>query len=142
MERPLVGLAIIVMKEDKVLLRKRKGAYKEGTLSFPGGHLEYAEGFADCVKRELEEETGLREGNYVLIDLYHSAVTNDMFAEKNKHYVTLYMLAKYISGKPRIMEPEKCWEWDWFEWDFDKISAKLFTPIRNLLIQNYNPFTK
>jgi len=45
MKRPGVGLACIVMKlkEKQVLLGERMGSHGEGTLAFPGGHLEFFE---------------------------------------------------------------------------------------------------
>lgn len=132
-ERPKVGVGVIVIKDGKVLLGKRKNAHGEGTWSFPGGHLELNEELEDCAKRELMEETGLNIKN-----IKFGPFTNDIFEKEGKHYITLYLLSKYGSGKLRIMEPEKCERWEWFEWD--KLPHPLFTPIANLLKQNYTPF--
>lgn len=135
MDRPRIGLAVIVMKDDKVLLGKRKGSHGDGTWCFPGGHLEKYEEFADCALREVTEETGL---DVNLIDEYPIAATNDFFPEDDKHYVTLYVRAKYIGGRPRIMEPERCEGWIWFSWY--ELPEPLFVAIENLIKQGYNPF--
>jgi 8-oxo-dGTP diphosphatase len=42
-KRPLIGVAVIVIKEDEVLLGKRKNSHGSGTWAFPGGHLEFKE---------------------------------------------------------------------------------------------------
>jgi len=136
-KRPKVGLAVIVMKEDKVLLGKRKNAHGEGTWAFPGGHLEFYESFENCAKREVREETGL---NIELIDSVPVIATNDFFKPEDKHYVTLYLRAKYIEGIPNIMEPEKCEEWGWFDWN--NLPTPLFVAVDNLINQDYNPFKK
>ncbi len=140
MERPLVGLSVIVMKEDKVLLGKRKGSHGAGTWAFPGGHIELFEELENCAYREVKEETGLTRENIHLIDKYPVAATNDFFKSENKHYITLFMRAKYVSGEPRRMEPDKCEEWDWFY--RNDIPSPLFTPVRNLIEQGYDLFTR
>ncbi len=42
-KRPKVGLGVLIFKDGKVLLGKRKGAHGEGTWCPPGGHLEFGE---------------------------------------------------------------------------------------------------
>ena len=42
-KRPLIGIAVMVVKEDRVLLGKRKNSHGSGTWAFPGGHLEFNE---------------------------------------------------------------------------------------------------
>ncbi|MBI2581608.1 NUDIX domain-containing protein, partial [Candidatus Woesearchaeota archaeon] len=74
LERPKVGIGVILVKEGKVLLLKRKNAHGEGTWGFPGGHLELHEEFEDCVKREVEEETGISVNN-----IHFAGLTNDIF---------------------------------------------------------------
>lgn len=135
-ERPLVGLGIIIRNDGKVLLGKRKGSHGEGTWSFPGGHLEKFETLEICGLRENSEETGLE---IEVIDKNYSPITtNDFFAKENKHYVTLYIRANYLSGEPKVKEPEKCEEWKWFEWE--NLPNNLFIPVKNLIKTGYNPF--
>ena len=54
-QKPKVGVGIMILKNGKVLLGKRKGSHGEGEFAFPGGHLEYMESFANCAKREIAE---------------------------------------------------------------------------------------
>lgn len=136
-DKPKVGLGVIIQKENRVLLLKRKGSHGAGDWSFPGGHLEYRETFEECAIRELEEEIGFKPDNIRLISPYPVAVTNDFFKEENKHYITLFMKANYISGKPVNREPEKCESLDWFGWN-SLLKMSLFLPVRNLIKQRYN----
>ncbi len=56
---PKVGVSVIIVKDGKVLMGKRKNAHGAGMWSFPGGHLEFNEEIEACVKREVREETGI-----------------------------------------------------------------------------------
>lgn len=132
--RPKVGVAVIVIKDSKVLLGKRKGSHGEGSWAFPGGHLEFGESLEDCAMREVFEETGIS-----IKDIRQGTFTNDIFETEGKHYITLLMAAKYDSGEVQLLEPEKCEKWDWFEWD--KLPNPKFIPLENLLKQGFNPLT-
>lgn len=130
--RPKVGVGVVVVKEGKVLLGKRKNAHGEGTWSFPGGHLEYQETWAECAIRETHEETGLSIKN-----VRFGTVTNDIFYAEQKHYVTIIMLSDYESGDLRNMEPYKCEKWEWFTWD--NLPDALFVSIESLLKEKFSP---
>lgn len=131
--RPKVGIGVIVLKDGKVLLGKRKGSHGEDSWGFPGGHLEFNEFLSDCARRETLEETGVS-----ITNLRKGIFTNDIFLSEGRHYVTLFMIADYESGEVQVMEPEKCEAWEWFEWE--NLPRPLFIPIENLLKENYKPF--
>ena len=130
---PRVGIAAIVKKEKMVFFGKRKGSHGSGTWNFPGGHLEFFETLEECTKREVLEETGLKVKN-----IKFATITNDFFRKENKHYITIFMICNYQSGKVVLKEPEKCESWDWFRWN--SLPKPLFLPIKNLLKDKYNPF--
>jgi 8-oxo-dGTP diphosphatase len=129
-KRPLVGIAVIVIKDNRVLLGKRKNAHGADTWAFPGGHLEFNESIEDCAVREVLEETGVRIKN-----LRCGPYTNDIFKAEGKHYVTLFVIADYESGRPAVREPNKCEKWEWSEWP--PSLQPQFLPIKNLLKQNF-----
>ena len=129
-KRPLVGIAVIVIKGKRVLLGKRKNSHGEGTWAFPGGHLEFNESIEDCAVREVFEETGIRIKN-----LRPGPYTNDIFEAENKHYVTLFVIADHDSGTAILKEPQKCDKWEWHEWPPDV--QPHFLPIQNLLKQKF-----
>lgn len=118
-DHPKVGVAVMVLKDGKVLLGKRKGSHGSGEYAFPGGHLEYMESFADCIARELEEECGVR-----VLDLRFQFVSNGtMYAPK--HYVHIGLIADWEGGEPEVREPDRCDGWGWY--DLDALPSPLFT---------------
>ena len=112
---------------------KRQNSHGEGCWSFPGGHLEFGESWEECAKRETLEETGLE-----ITNLRFGTVTNDIFEKENRHYVTIFLVADYISGEPKVLEPEKWETWDWFTWD--NLPQPLFLPFNNAIDLGFNPF--
>lgn len=130
-ERPRVGIGIIVVKENCVLLGKRKGSHGSGDWAFPGGHLEFLETPEECVYRELFEETGIKASF-----TYPGPWTNDVF-DKEKHYITLFMVVTEFVGEPKVLEPHKCEGWEWFEWDSlpDPLFGSIQTLINNVGIE-------
>lgn len=132
-ERPKVGVGVIIINDGKVLLGKRKSSHGSGSWSFPGGHLEFGEEPEDCAVRETLEETGV-----TLKNLRRGTYTNDIFEKEGKHYITLYVIAELDSGTPEVMEPDKCEEWRWFEWN--SLPEPLFIPIQNLIKDSKDRF--
>ena len=59
-DRPIVGVAGIVLHQDAVLLIRRGREPMLGSWSLPGGALELGETTADGIAREVWEETGVR----------------------------------------------------------------------------------
>lgn len=132
-KKPQVGVGVIVIKDGKILMGKRKNAHGQGSWCCPGGHLNFGESIQNCAKREVLEETGIKIKNLRL-----GSYTNDIFKKEGKHYVTLFVIADYDFGEVKVMEPELCEKWDWFDWD--NLPQPLFLPYQNLAKQNFNPF--
>jgi len=132
--RPDIGIGVCIINDGKVLLGKRKNSHGDGSWSFPGGHLEMYETWEGCAEREVLEETNLR-----IKKIKFASVTNDIFPEEEKHYITIFLIADYYSGELKTMEPEKCTDWGWFRWD--NLPQPLFRPIINLIRQGFDPDT-
>lgn len=132
-EHPKVGVAIMVMRDNKVLMSQRHADHGDGTWCFPGGHLEFGEDWETGARREAFEEAGID-----VFDLRFVGATNDFYSEENKHYITIFMQARQFSGEPRLCEPDKflC-DWDWFDWDV--LPEPLFLPVQNLRAQGFDP---
>lgn len=133
--RPKVWVGVIVIKDNKVLVWKRKSSHWNGTWSFPGWHLEYSESWEECARRETFEETWISIKNLSLW-----IVTNDIYKENNKHYVTIVMVSDFDKWELTLMEPDKFEKWAWFNWD--NLPQPLFLSTENLYKSGFNPFKK
>ncbi len=109
--RPKVGIGVMVLKDGKVLLGKRKGSHGAGEYAFPGGHLEYMESFEDCARRETKEECGIEIENIRFLFL------GNLKDYAPKHYAHIQFVADWKSGEPVVLEPEKCEGWGWYSLD-------------------------
>lgn len=130
-QKPQVGTAILITKDDKVLLMKRKGSHSPGTWSTPGGHLDFGETLEGCAAREAKEEVGVD-----VVDIRFRAVTNDIFEETGKHYITVWLEGK-ADGKPFIASKGEVEEIGWFAWN--ALPEPLFLPLENLVKENSYP---
>jgi len=133
---PRVGIGVIIRKDNKILLGKRKNSHGEGSWCFTGGHLEFNESWEKCSEREIAEEIGIKVENIH----FSGAVTNDFFETEKKHYITIFMVCDYMSGEVKVLEPEKSECWKWFTWD--SLPEPLFLPVKNLQKTGFNPFEK
>ena len=129
---PQVGVGVLVLRDGRVLLGRRKGSHGAGTWSAPGGRLEFGESLEACARRELLEETGLAVASVEL-----GPYTNDVFHEAGRHFLTVFALARAAVGEPANLEPDKCEGWDWFRWD--ALPAPLFLPLQSLHATGWRP---
>ncbi len=107
-QRPLVGVGVLILKENQALFAKRKGSHGEGEYAFPGGHLEFGESFADCAIRETREEAGIEISN---INFQYLA---NIMKYGGKQYVHIGLTANWLSGEPHVLEPNKSDDWGWY----------------------------
>ena len=82
----------MVRDGDRVLVINRKDPGWPG-LSFPGGHVEKGEAFADSVIREVYEETGLT------IEQPRLCGIKQFRTEENSRYIVLLYRTDNFSGK-------------------------------------------
>ena len=119
--QPLVGIAVLVMKNRKLLLGRRKGSHGAGEYAAPGGHLEHLEGFAACAAREVREETGLEIGPVRFLRVLNTT----RYAPR--HYVDVAFAADWIAGEPLVREPDKVEAWAWY--DLAELPSPLFATL-------------
>ncbi|MFH1183116.1 MAG: NUDIX domain-containing protein [Candidatus Moraniibacteriota bacterium] len=125
---PKVGVGVMILKDGKVLLGKRKGSHGEGEYAFPGGHLEYMESFEGCAKRETKEECGIEIKNI----RFQFLANLKKYAPK--HYVHVGLIADWKNGNPKVLEPDSCELWDWY--DLENLPQPLFEACK-LSIESY-----
>lgn len=131
-ERPKVGLALLVVRGDSILLAKRKGSHGAGQYATPGGHMEYDESFEDGILREVAEECG----PYMLLTRPRFLCLTNLRTYLPKHYVDIAFVSHWVTGRPQVMEPDKCEGWEWHP--LDRLPDNRFGSIDNYVIAYSN----
>ncbi|MEW1633522.1 NUDIX domain-containing protein [Streptomyces sp. NPDC093801] len=98
-----------------VLLSRRAGpVYASGLWHLPSGHLDPDEDMVDAVIREAREETG------VLIeaqDVTAAVTVHHRPPVGSRSRLGVFFEVRRWSGRPRIMEPDRCDGMDWYPLD-------------------------
>jgi len=97
--RPIVGIGIVVIKDDTVLLERRGKPPNVGTWTLPGGAQELGETAEEAGRRELLEETGLEVG-----PMHFAATVDNIRRDADGrirfHYTIIDFAARFVSGEP------------------------------------------
>ncbi|MGW7517801.1 NUDIX hydrolase [Streptomyces sp. NPDC054796] len=101
---------LLLIRDDHVLLSRRRGGYAAGLWHVPSGHLEPGEHTAAGAAREGEEELGIQAESGEL-ELVHFI---DHRAPGEDPRLGFFYRARSWSGEPQIREPDKCDGLDWF----------------------------
>ncbi|TWB77360.1 8-oxo-dGTP diphosphatase [Nitrospirillum amazonense] len=118
---PKVGIGVLIQREGRILLGRRRNSHGDGSYSWCGGHLEYGETFEECAIREVKEECGLVVRRLRFLCL-HNILAYD------KHYVDIQFIAEEVEpGEPQVLEPHKIADWGWY--GFDALPRPLFRPV-------------
>ena len=121
--RPHIGVGVMLVRDNKLLLVKRKFNPDAGYWSIPGGHLELGERVERAAEREAFEETGFK----VKVSKLAGIINKIMYDERDKieyHYVLVNYFVEQIEGDQT--QPPKA--------SSDALEAK-FVPIEEL--KNY-----
>lgn len=124
-KRIKIGCNGLIIKKNEILLGLRTNCYGEGNYGIPGGHLEYGETIENAVKRELEEELGIK-----VLKLSFNSIIDE--PRENEHYIQINFLIEEYRGKVEIKEPHKCKEVRWF--DINNLPSNLFIPHQAIMI--------
>ncbi len=104
--------AFIINENNELLLQKRAVPAEKDHWSIPGGRVEMFETLEEATIRETKEETDL---DVKIISLM--GVCNHIIKEENAHWVSASYLCKIEKGEPKIMEPDKASDMQWFSLD-------------------------
>lgn len=107
-----VGVGAVIVDDQGRLFLARRGPQarnERGLWEFPGGSVEFGEKLADALRREMEEEFGIRISVGELLD-----VADHILPEEGQHWVSPSYLCTIEAGWPAIREAGKCAEIGWF----------------------------
>ncbi|PIP27945.1 MAG: DNA mismatch repair protein MutT [Candidatus Moranbacteria bacterium CG23_combo_of_CG06-09_8_20_14_all_35_22] len=108
MERKFgVAVKAIIKNEDGkylVLYKSEAEEINPNEIDIPGGRIKFGENLEESLKREIEEEIGIK------IEIIKPARTWG-FVKDDLHLVGITFLAKYISGKIRLSGEHTKYEW-------------------------------
>jgi len=118
--RPHVGVGVLLVRDNHLLLVKRKYNPDAGYWSIPGGHLDLGEKVEVAAVREAFEETGFK----VKVSRLAGIIDKIMYDNEGKieyHYVLINYFVEQIEGDKN--QPPKA--------DNDALDAK-FVPFNQL----------
>lgn len=96
-DQPIVGIGIVIVKDQKIVLIKRGNDPGRGKWSIPGGLVELGEHIDQAVIREAKEETCLTVINPRLLDVVDN-VDLDGDGNVKYHYVIVDYLVEVVGG--------------------------------------------
>jgi 8-oxo-dGTP diphosphatase len=123
METLCDGVKGIIRKNDHILVLVKP----DDTLDLPGGRVEYGETIKSALRREINEETGLK------VEI-HDPVEEWSFYKTPNHLVKgLTLDCSYLEGKVKLCSDHKSYFWA----GLDSINHLIFN--RNFL-RNLRPY--
>ena len=101
-----IGVYGLIIKEDKIILIKKKTGPYDGKLDLPGGSIEFGETPSETLKRELQEEVGINILDYNLFDASSVLVDWDYNNEiiKTEHIGIFYKVSNYNGDIKKELE--------------------------------------
>lgn len=119
------GASIIIYKDDRILLQRRKD---NGCWGYHGGHVELGEKVEEAAKRELYEETGLKALSIELFDIFSGPDLCYIYPDGNKvHIIDVVYICKDFKGEIKLQNKEVT-DLQWF--DVHSIPENISPPVK------------
>lgn len=96
-DRPIVAVGAVIVVDGGIVLVRRKNEPLAGRWSLPGGGVELGESLADCVVREVREETGLEVEVGPIVEVL-DRIHKDPQGRIAYHYVLIDYVARPVGG--------------------------------------------
>ena len=109
-QRPVVGVGVVVWKDGRVLLIRRGKSPMRGRWSLPGGRQELGETVREAAVREVREETGLEIRLGALLDVVDT-IRRDESGAVTLQYTLVDFDAEWTAGEPAAASDAEHAEW-------------------------------
>lgn len=100
-----LSIVALIIRDNKVLMGLREYMKGKPVWTFPGGRCDEGETIKEALARELNEEIGITNFNIVRF-------AGEKLGAKSGDKV--YFFECEIFQEPKLMEPEKFLQWEWF----------------------------
>ena len=109
----IIDVHLLLVRDDQVLLTRRRGQYGGGKWHLPSGKLDTGESVLAAAAREAEEEVGVLVDPADLRHVHTVHVSGSGPAPR----LGLFFEAQRWLGEPVNREPDKCSAVEWFHRD-------------------------
>lgn len=126
---PVPTVDVILQRDSKVLMVKRKKDPFKGYLALPGGFVNEGETVEEAMKREAKEETSLEVEPIDILGVY-----SDPRRDPRKHSTSTVFIGIIVGGQDRAGDDAESIEWV----DLDRIEKQQQMAFDHLqIIQDY-----
>ena len=94
---PLVGVGVVVVREERVLLIRRAKPPRRGEWSLPGGLQKLGETVFEAAAREVMEETGITVQPLAVVGVVDLIEWDEQ--RVRYHYTLIDILAAFVDGE-------------------------------------------
>lgn len=103
---PTPTVDVIIQRDSKVLMVRRKNQPFQGQLALPGGFVNEGETVEDAMKREAVEETSLEVEPIEILGAY-----SDPKRDPRKHIMTVVFVGIIVGGSAKAGDDAATIEW-------------------------------
>ena len=105
--RPQLAVSGAIFRDGRVLVVRRARSPGKGFYSLPGGRVEFGESLHTALRREVDEETGLR------IEILGLAGWREVLPANGGggHYVIVSFAARWAAGEPVLNDEHDDFKW-------------------------------
>ena len=120
-----LGGGVVLLRDGKFLLGYQIRSYEKPCWGTPGGKVNDKHcSIIEAMKKEVYEETGINVRSLKKLTWYEDVIEeNDL--------IGFQFYTEEFDGEARVMEPEKCKEWKWF--DIESLPEKLTDSVQRLV---------